>query len=207
MRVLAIADIHGYEGASYLIDEIYGSYKFDIILIAGDITNFGSDNFALKFLDSLPTDALVVPGNCDPPGIIRIIEKSKAKNIHKKVLEYKNLNFVGLGGTNGKGFSMGILFDEDFAFQFLSKYRNSIFLTHQPPYGILDEVGRRHIGSKGIRRAVDITNPKLVIFGHAHEARGYKIKNGTIFVNPGPAKMGYASIIDLKLGKVEMIEI
>ena len=206
MKILAIADIHGFEGASYLIDELYGIYRFDLIMIAGDITNFGGDNFASEFLNGLPTNAFVVPGNCDPPSIINIVEKSKAKNLHKREERYDNLNFVGLGGTNGRGFTMGITFDEDFAFQFLSKHRGSVFLTHQPPYGILDEVGGRHIGSKGIRRAVDILHPKLVISGHVHEARGYEIKNGTIFVNPGPAKMGYASIIDLEKGKVEMLE-
>jgi len=205
MRILAIADIHGYDNGIYMLEELKGLYEFDAIFIAGDITNFGPADFAKEFLDSLSSKIFAVPGNCDPKNVIEALEKSKAYNVHKKIVEYKGYKIAGLGGTNGKGFTMGITFSEDEAYKFLSGCKECIFLLHQPPFGILDDVGNRHIGSKGIRRAVDEASPLLVISGHVHEARGYEIRGDTIFVNPGPLKMGYAALIDLEDRKVTMI--
>ncbi len=207
MKILALADIHGKESVSYMAQEIYGMEKFDLILIAGDITDFGSGENAREIIDSMPTHVMAVPGNCDPKDVIEGIEKSKATNLHKNKKEYKGYEFVGLGGVNG-GFNMGITFSDEFAFQFLKDCKECIFLLHQPPYGILDEVpGGKHIGSLGIKKAVEIARPILMVSGHVHEARGYKKIGDSVFVNPGPAKHGYAAIIDTEGMKVNMLEL
>jgi len=206
MRILAIADIHGYHGASYFLEELGGLYDFDAIMIAGDLTNFGPAEYARELIDSLSGDIFAVPGNCDPVDVISAIEKSKGWNVHRKIVNYRGYRIAGLGGTNGRGFTMGITFDEKEAYKFLRECNGCIVLLHQPPFGILDKVGNRHIGSKGIRRALDEAKPLLVISGHVHEARGYEIRDNTIFVNPGPLKEGYASLIDLERKEVKMIE-
>ncbi len=206
MKILAIADLHGSENGVYLVEELKGLYEFDAILIAGDITNFGPGDFAKRFIDSLGVQVFAVPGNCDPPDVIKAIEESKGINVHRKIVEFNGYRIAGLGGTDGRGFTMGITFSEDFAYHFLGECHGCIFLLHQPSFGILDMVGNRHIGSKGIRRAVDKASPVLVVSGHVHEARGYEIKDRTIFVNPGPLKMGYAALVDLEKKEVKMIE-
>ena len=206
LHILAIADVHGYEKTIYFIRKLYSRYSPDLILVAGDITNFGPAHFAEKFLNLLPGKVMAIPGNCDPPEVISAIERSKAMNLHKKVVEFQGYKFIGLGGVNG-GFNLGIRFDDDFAEGFLGKCKKCIFLLHQPPYGILDDVGGgNHIGSIGIRKAVMEAEPIAVISGHVHEARGYKIIDKTIFVNPGPAKKNYASIIEVESHRVEMIK-
>ncbi len=205
LRILAVADVHGYEKAVYMIRELYSRYSPDLIVVAGDITNFGPASFAEKFLNLLPGEVMAIPGNCDPPEVIKAIERSKAINLHKRIVEFRGYKFIGLGGVNG-GFNLGIKFDDDFAEKFLGDCKKCVFLLHQPPYGILDDVGgENHIGSLGIRKAVEKAEPIAVISGHVHEARGYKITERTIFVNPGPARMNYASIIDLNKRLVEMI--
>ena len=206
MRILALADIHGYEYTPYFVEEIESLYDFDVIMIAGDITNFGPAEFAKELLDSLPKKVIAVPGNCDPVGTVKAIEKSKGINAHKKRIRLENYTVIGLGGTDGKGFSMGITFTAEDVNNLLKECNGCIFLTHQPPFGILDEVGHRHVGSKILRTALDKITPSLVISGHIHEARGYEIRNNTIFVNPGPTRMGYAAIIDMKSREVLMIE-
>jgi Icc-related predicted phosphoesterase len=58
-----------------------------------------------------------------------------------------------------------------------------ILVTHGPPYGIMDEVeeetkwGRRklNIGSASLCKALARIRPKLHIFGHIHEGRGYRV--------------------------------
>ncbi len=207
MRILAIADVHGNNAAVYLVNEIYGMHTIDAVLVAGDITPFGDPSFALEFLNALPAPTFAVPGNCDSPEVIGYIEKSRAENLHMKTAEFKGFKLIGLGGTTKKGFSMGITFSDEFAETFISSCAGCIVLTHQPPFEILDDAGGGvHIGSRGIRKGVDNAKPVLVVSGHVHEARGYVIKNGTIFVNPGPAKYGYAAIVDITKKSVEMIQ-
>ena len=102
---------------------------------------------------------------------------------------------------------MGITFSDDFARKFLGSCKGCIFVTHQPPYGLVDEVPvGKHIGSRGIREAMELAKAPIVISGHVHEARGYIFVESTLVVNPGPAKDGYAAIIDLNTRKVEMLE-
>ena len=206
MKFLALADIHSSWDVLYLIEELDGLYDFDAVLIAGDITNFGPAEYAIKFLNEINKPTFAVPGNCDPPEVIDAIEKSKAINLHMREYEFEGLHLIGLGGTNGVGFTMGITFQEDFAYELLSRCKECIFLLHQPPYGILDNVGTRHIGSEGIRKAVLDAKPRIVISGHVHEARGYLKTESTLFMNPGPAKSGYAALVDIDNFSVRMLE-
>ncbi len=206
MKLLALADVHGRDDVVYMVQEIQGTHDFDAVLVAGDITDFGPPEFAREFLDALPARVFAVPGNCDPPEVIDAIEASRATNVHMKRSILGDIKIAGIGGVNG-GFSMGIRFRDDFAASFLGSCRGCIFLTHQPPHGILDEVpGGRHIGSMGIRKAVEIAKPVLVVSGHVHESRGKVITPDTIFVNPGPARDGYAAIVDLDSREVIMLE-
>ncbi len=206
MKIVAIADIHGNDNVIYLIQELQGMIDFDAVVIAGDITDFGPAEFARELINALPGKVLAIPGNCDPPEVIDEIEKSHGINIHMKTALVNGYRFVGLGGVNS-GFSMGIKFTDDFAMNLLGNCRNCIFVTHQPPYGFLDEVmGGKHIGSMGIRKAIDLGEPPLVISGHVHEGRGYIKYKKTVMVNPGPAKEGYAAVIDMEKQRIEMIE-
>lgn len=65
----------------------------------------------------------------------------------------------------------------------------NVLLCHQPPAGIND-------GGTGcpqlLRRISRLSNLKLCVFGHVHEAKGISKRNGVTFVNaaqkvtPGP---------------------
>ena len=207
MKLLTLADIHGSWRVPYMVEELQSSYDFDAILIAGDITNFGEGGFLEEFLNALPKPTLAVPGNCDPPWVIETLRKSKAVSLHFSIHKMGDFKFAGVGGTNGKGFTMGITFREDEARDFLTGCEDKcVFLTHQPPLGILDSVGSRHIGSRGIAEAIGIAKPILVVSGHVHEARGYEFVENTLVLNPGPAKDGYAAIVNLLTLEVEMLK-
>ncbi|MBR4685319.1 MAG: hypothetical protein IKP04_02175, partial [Candidatus Methanomethylophilaceae archaeon] len=72
-----------------------------------------------------------------------------------------------------------------------------------PSYGILDEIpSGAHVGCPAIKKIVDEYKPILAMSGHIHEAIGCKEIDGTVFVNPGPAKDGYSAIITVDGGKV-----
>jgi Icc-related predicted phosphoesterase len=60
------------------------------------------------------------------------------------------------------------------------------------------------MGSKAISDIVEKYKPKLALSGHIHDARGVVEEGGTTFVNPGPAKQGYAALVVLKGDKVKV---
>ncbi|KAF2273316.1 ser/Thr protein phosphatase family protein [Westerdykella ornata] len=62
-----------------------------------------------------------------------------------------------------------------------------VMMTHGPPLGILDDVGRAHAGCEHLLRAARRCKPKLHCFGHIHEgwgARRVKWKEGDNFYIP-----------------------
>lgn len=89
--------------------------------------------------------------------------------------------------------------DLDRVFRELEDHR-VILVTHDPPYGILDQVVQEyrqyavgtygekakdgHIGSVGLRKIVDKYKPMLHVFGHIHECKGVFVGQ-TVFVNTG----------------------
>lgn len=68
----------------------------------------------------------------------------------------------------------------------LKENPNSILITHNPPYKILDKnYSGEHIGSKIIRKALDKFPVKVSFFGHIHEAKGKRKIGKTWFFNCG----------------------
>jgi len=58
-------------------------------------------------------------------------------------------------------------------YKMLGENKNSILITHNPPYGYLDKIqSGKHVGSKIILNAIKKYQPKLVLCGHIHEAKG-----------------------------------
>lgn len=64
-----------------------------------------------------------------------------------------------------------------------------ILITHSPPYGVLDELEGdahpKHVGSKSLTSKIKSMKnpPKIIIFGHVHEAYGFKNSLYTQFIN------------------------
>ncbi len=206
MKFLILSDLHSMI-THYFIEEIIEKENIDLVILLGDLTNFGPAEFVLDiFTDKKPI--LAIPGNCDPPDVLNYIDKSGMINMHKNKYKFKDLEIIGLGGSDFNFINMGIGYSDEEAYNFLVDKidENSILMLHQPPYGILDSVKNMHAGNKGIRKAVDEKKPKIVMSGHIHEERGSLIYNGTLFFNPGPAKEGYYAILDYDEFKVHLMK-
>jgi len=78
----------------------------------------------------------------------------------------------------------------------------SMLITHGPPAGTLDNVGRNNsVGCENLRHTVNRINPNIHIFGHIHEGYGTIKKQNeetmhheTIFVNASYMKRYYYPI-------------
>jgi len=80
--------------------------------------------------------------------------------------------------------------------------RDSIFVSHNCPYYILDKIAQgemkgKHYGSWLTKELIKKFNPFLVICGHMHENWGRKKVGRTLVVNPGAAVDGKAVLIDV----------
>jgi hypothetical protein len=201
VRIFAIADPHGnYLKIKGLMEK---AGKIDVVLVAGDITNFGPDEKALELFELFDVPVLAVPGNCDKPSILKVIDDSNAINLHQKSYTIDDTVFIGSGGSNPTPFCTPFELQEcDLASgieKMIQTAENNnmkiVLLTHAPPYGILDETPSGHVGCTSF--ASFIGRVQLIVCGHIHEARGVVKTQSTVVVNPGMASEGYGAIIEM----------
>ncbi len=208
MKILVVADIHGNRKRTRKLFETYGLRKFDIVIVCGDITQFQGVDAAeeiLSILSRLGKDAFFVPGNCDPPELIKYEELGGALNIHGRSQimsgDIGDMEIIGVGGSTPTPFNTWIEFSEEDIAKMLKKPAlNSILVAHTPPHDTaLDKIWiGRHVGSKVIREYILAEKPVLGIHAHIHEARGIDKLGSTTIVNPGPLQSGYHAIIDIR---------
>lgn len=208
MKILALADIHGADITKALNKKL-ATYKPELVIVAGDLTNFGPASSARDFVDKIPITTIAIPGNCDPKGVIKELESSKAISLHNKKIKFGNLTFVGFGGSNYTPFNTVLEFSEAKIYRALSKLaeRNCILVTHCPAKGILDLMkGKGNLGSEAIAKIVREYEPRLHLSAHIHEARGIEQRGKTLHINPGQASKGYAALVKInKKIKAELI--
>ena len=192
MKILAVADIHGSQYRLNIVLKNIERYAPDLVVICGDITQFGPSDVAKNFLDQIPVETLAIPGNIDTDEVSDGINDSKATNIDKKRVRKKGINFVGIDGVSPND-----------VVQFFTTNKNildktSVLVTHVPPYNTQDKIFLgMHGGSKELREIIDKYTPRLVLCGHIHEDPGYMKIGKTLVVNCSMGKRGEGAIIDM----------
>lgn len=200
MKVLATADIHGSQHRLNILLKNIDRYSPDLVVICGDITQFGPEELARNFLDQIPVETLAITGNIDTIDVGKGIDDSKATKIEMKRVVKKGIPFVGVNGVDINQFKVAEekkLLDE-----------KSVLVSHVPPYGAQDKafIGM-HGGSKELRELVDKFKPKLVLCGHIHEDPGITKIGDTTIVNCSMGKRGEGALIEINDDiNVKMIE-
>ena len=210
MKILVISDVHS---RSSIIDrlgkKIHG-IDIDLVLIAGDLTHFGTLKESLNILNRFKkyfSKVVFIPGNCDPPELLEFKDDNDLYNIHCRSLGYKGYIFYGIGGSNLTPFSTWIEYSEELLKEMILKAgmypaNKLIIVTHTPPYGVLDKIlYGEHVGSKALRNFLEKHQPLLWITGHIHESRGVAKVGSTVIVNPGPLMRKYYALIELDAAK------
>ena len=100
MKILAAADIHGAQYRLNLILENIERYHPDLVIICGDITQFGPGDVAKNLLNQLSVETLAIPGNIDTADVLQGIQESKATPLHMKKQMVHGLTFVGVSSVN-----------------------------------------------------------------------------------------------------------
>ncbi|MFQ6051204.1 MAG: metallophosphoesterase [Candidatus Hydrothermarchaeota archaeon] len=209
MNVLLLADLHAKKRAYDLIKSRLG--EFDLILILGDITDFGRPVEVERYVRNLMEvndNILAIPGNCDPVESVNILEKLGV-NLHEKIVEIDDIKFLGLGGSNLTPFSTPFEMDESEIEirleSLLDKKENFILVTHAPPRDTkVDKTwSGLHVGSIAIRKYIERLSPSYNFCGHIHESRGKDEIKDTLIINPGPMVGFQFATINLRSGKIQ----
>lgn len=190
MKILAVADIHGAQYRLNLVLKNIQKYSPDLVIICGDITQFGPGELAKSFLDQIPIETLAITGNIDTPDVSKGIDESKATKIELKKIVKKGITFVGINGTDKKQFK--VLEEKKLINE------KSVLVSHVPPYDTQDKIFiGLHGGSKELRGIVDKYKPRLVLCGHIHEDPGFTKIGETIIINCSMGKRGEGALVEI----------
>lgn len=210
MRILVIGDIHMSAENINRIDNVENA---DLIIINGDLTNYGSQRDAKQVLDtvmSANSNVLAQFGNLDHPGVDEYLEELGI-NLHNQARLVKNrVCLMGIGGSNQTPFATPSEFSEQELTAFAKNVHAQainfiqlaepiekikiplILISHTPPAGTtVDRLsGGDHAGSEAIRTFIEDQQPDLCVVGHIHEAKGMDTIGKTPIYNPGMFRQG-----------------
>jgi Icc-related predicted phosphoesterase len=208
MRLLALSDIHGNKQCvrRILAHAAQQPGKPEAIVIAGDLTNWGSPDEAIQIIElceAYVPQVLTVSGNCDD----ELIEKYIVKHGNSLTGRGRVVNEVGFFGVSCGTPHLGNTWEvseEVMAGWLQGGHREiadtprKVLVTHSPPHGMVDFAWtKKHGGSHAVRAALDQYDIQLVLCGHIHEARGLMRYNHTTIINCGAAWMGFYATIEL----------
>lgn len=198
MKFLVITDLHENASAVDWINKLADENDVRAILFLGDVTDMGTSDDGRKILQQLKREVYLIPGNCDPESISK--DNSDIVNdVHGKAFDIDGIRFAALGGSNPTIFDTPCELQEDEIASRLEAISSNgmILMTHAPSYGILDRIpSGLSVGSKAIREIISKYHPIVALSGHIHEDIGMMDVEGTLCINPGPARDGHAILLE-----------
>jgi hypothetical protein len=199
MRILAAADFHGSQYRLNLVLQNIEAKKPDLVVVCGDLTQFGPGEIAKNLLNQIPVETLVVHGNIDSADVPQAIDASRATNIHLKRVISHGVPFIGIGGDLPSSLADIRISDGSSKKPLRAVlHENSVLVTHLPPYKLQDKIFiGTHGGSKALRDLVDTCAPRLVLCGHIHEDPGVTVSGKTTVVNCSMGKRTEGALVGL----------
>ena len=199
MRLVAVADLHGSQHRVNLLLGQVAAHHPDLVVVCGDVTQFGPAETATMLLNQIPGRAVAVPGNIDSPDVADGIAASRVENIDRRRVVIDGVPFVGLGDMLPSSL-VTLSIADGTRMRPLEECvdKSTVLVTHVPPFKTRDKMALGpHGGSKGLRRFVEEREPLLVLCGHIHEDPGVVMVGRTTVVNCSLARRGEGAVVDL----------
>jgi Icc-related predicted phosphoesterase len=205
MRVLCITDLHGRVAALDRIAQDAG--EADVLLLGGDITDFGTPNVAEQLVrraQQLGDTVFAVAGNCDSKAIDDRLTEIGVSLFGRGIV-HQGVGFCGVSAMPPWMGNMYELTEAEIAEVLrkghgqLTTRDQDVLLSHTPPRGTkLDETRTGdHVGSSSVREFIEFARPALVVCGHIHESRGIDRIGPATIVNCGPAYRGHYAVAEV----------
>ena len=168
--------------------------EFDALLIAGDLTNFGTLEELKVILEALDFGKPIIftagnhDGGCAKKEFKKILKTNK--NLHYLENSYVKINGITIYGMpqtlRFKNWWFMVNKEADFE-KYLPKEHADILLFHQPPAGVglatvESAFGEHDTGSEAVRAFLESSSAKYCITGHIHEHEGEETFLGPVKV-------------------------
>jgi Icc-related predicted phosphoesterase len=199
MKIISFGDVHmATRNLRRMVEVLRDT---DLIIVSGDLTNFGGIDDARKVLDDVRQacpHVLALPGNLDRREVTPFLE-AEGIALHGKGVVIDGIGIFGCGGSNITPFNTPTELTEDEIYQTLRRghavvqnYRPLLMVCHTPPYETKCDriVGGKAVGSIAARRFIEEVKPDLCISGHIHESAATDTIGPTTIINAGPFKGG-----------------
>jgi uncharacterized protein len=190
LKILAASDFHGMNIVSRDLAKRAEKEKVDLIIIAGDILDFGeyAKNMIKPFIDK-KMPVLFVPGNHDSPEAVEnFIHDYNVRNIDGGYAIFGDDGFFGSGGSTNLPSFPGYTTEKEVyyhlktGFDKIKEVRKKIMVTHEHPSGSMIEEFSGIPGSKSIAKALEKFQPDIHICGHIHPMEGFQERIGKTHV-------------------------
>lgn len=198
MRIIAFGDVHMALGNFQQIPEID---KADLVVITGDLTNYGNRRDAEEVLTAVRaanSNLLALPGNLDEKDVGEFLLEIGI-SLHGTGHVINSVGLFGVGGSNPTPFNTPGEYEEgELTALLVQGYEQvqdadiRILVAHPPPlHTKTDRISAGvHVGSQAVRRFIEEYQPDLCLTGHIHEARCEDHIGQTPIINPGMIKDG-----------------
>ena len=192
MKLLAFSDLHRDldQGAKL----VAMAADADVVIGAGDFASVHEGlEETIGSLSAITAPTILVPGNNETADALRAAAAGwdAATVLHGEGTEIDGVEFFGLGAgvpTTPWEWSFD-LSDEEAAAMIAPCPEGAVMVLHSPPEGHCDGGDPdTHFGSPALLAAIEEKRPRLVVFGHIHEAWGCESRVGeTPLRNLGPS--------------------
>ena len=199
MKIVSFGDVHMATRNLARMAEVLR--HTDLIIVSGDLTNFGGIDDARKVLDEVRgacPRVLALPGNLDRREVTPFLE-AEGIALHGKGVVVDGVGIFGCGGSNITPFKTPTELTEDEIYETLRRgyttvqsRRPLLMVCHTPPYETKCDriIGGKAVGSTAARRFIEEVQPDLCISGHIHESAASDAIGSTTIINAGPFKGG-----------------
>lgn len=179
-KVLVISDLHSNPVGIEFITSLAQSFKVDLIIDAGDLTDFGSEAEiqAVEKLKNLNIPYVFASGNHDTPETVAFIRSLKKGIVLEGLTEVAGLKILGTGDPLAASLDVAITDENEWEETVLAKVPELLSQAEEKPDLVV-------IHNHKAARELAKTFP-LVIHGHNHRLEIAE-ENGNIRINPGTA--------------------
>jgi uncharacterized protein len=212
MKIVSFGDVHM---ATRNLDRMGEVMRdTDMVIVSGDLTNFGGVEDARKVITDVRracSSVLAVPGNLDRREVIPFLEEEGIA-LHGKGRAINGIGIFGCGGSNVSPFGTPIELSEDeiyatlrAGYEAVRDIRPLLMICHPPPYNTKCDrlMSGKPVGSTAARQFIEEVKPEVCISGHIHESAGVDQIGATKILNAGPFKGGGYIIVRAEGGRLD----
>lgn len=185
MKILAAGCIHNSTSLIESLAKQAEDENVDLVVLCGDLTlgERSTENIIGPFVKRKKKVA-IIPGNHETAATADFLAKKYGIiNLHGYGINDGNVGLFGCGGANIGLFQLA---EEDIfstlykAHKTVMNANTQIMVTHvHPDDTFMEQLSGFVPGSSGVRKAIEILQPDLLICSHIHEASGLEETVGT----------------------------